>query len=301
MTRPPKLFFSHCSKDKALLAELVSAARIGLNLNKGDIRCTSLDGYDVLTGEDIVARVRTDGTESNSLIAIVTPDSLRSTWVLFELGARWGIERHFGIVVAAGSIFDDIPEPVRMRRARRCTREDLEGLFLDIADELNTAFDIPAARRFLDSAARISDAMHQFHLESQLPSTTFDRSLQATGRAKFLRPSPDELVQRHFKFEVELINSPAPDRTLWLCHEMNGQAWPKTALEFVGTQSTGTSVESGSPPGGAITLTIVELDADGQGAVTAWLRHGQETDHYPGLKKLPGAIPVASVRVILEI
>lgn len=300
MTTTPKLFFSHSAKDKALLAELVSASRIGLNLNKGDIRCTSLDGYDVSTGDDIVARVRADGTESNSLIAIVTPESLRSTWVMFELGARWGVQRHFGVVVAAGAGFEDIPEPIRMRRARRCTLEDLEGLFLDIADELNTTFDLPAARRFLDNAARISNAMRQFHLESQVQSTIYNPSLRASGVVKFLRPTPDEIVQRHFDFEVELIASPASEKTLWLCHEVNGQLWPKASLVFHGNRSTGRSVEGGSPPGGAMTLTILELDEIGRQRVAAWVSHGQETGHYPGIKELPGSVLVASVRVIVE-
>ncbi|HRJ33489.1 MAG TPA: toll/interleukin-1 receptor domain-containing protein [Fimbriimonadaceae bacterium] len=300
MAGNPRVFFSHSSRDQDLMKEIVTGAQIALNLKREDIRCTSLDGYDIPSGEDIVARLQEDGAESDCFVAVVTPDSIRSSWVLFELGARWGIQRHLVVVIAAGAAFGDIPPTIAQRKARRCTRDDLEILFQEIADLLNTKMDIGSGRRYFEAAEKLSEAKAQFRVSEQLSSWNYDAERTELTVVKFRKPFEMELVGRTIPFEVE-VHPPTfgPDK-LWIFHEVGGLAWPKTEVDVSGGYGSGTTVEGGTPPHGAMVLSAVLLNPQAAETVNAWMESGRASNHWPGLNSIKGAIRVGSVKVIVK-
>lgn len=113
-TRPGiDLFVSHAHRDVALAKQIVTALEVGLEVPKGSIRCTSVPGYKMDLGampHDQLAR-ELNGTRC--VLAIVTPSSLASQWVLFELGATWALAKSWVPLLAPGLRADDLPGPLR--------------------------------------------------------------------------------------------------------------------------------------------------------------------------------------------
>ena len=84
------IFISHSSNDVEIAALLVELLRKALHLSSEDIRCTSVDGYRMQAGATINERLRAEVHDAELLIGLITPHSLASAYVIFELGARWG-------------------------------------------------------------------------------------------------------------------------------------------------------------------------------------------------------------------
>lgn len=95
------VFVSHTSADADLARALVELLRSALNLPADEIRCTSVDGYRLPVGAHSEMQLRNELLSAEVFLGLVTPESLRSTFVLFELGARWGAKRYL-IPVLAG-------------------------------------------------------------------------------------------------------------------------------------------------------------------------------------------------------
>jgi hypothetical protein len=76
--------------------------------------------------------------ESGVLIGLITPASVNSSYVLFELGARWGAKLPLYPILAKGASAEKLPGPIAGTNALRAEREaQMHQLVKDIANELN--------------------------------------------------------------------------------------------------------------------------------------------------------------------
>jgi hypothetical protein len=133
---PIKVFISHSSSDHDLVSAFVKALQEAVTLQEGDIRCTSLPGYRLRTGIGLSSTLRKELAEAQFVIGILTPESLESGWVMFELGAGWGMEK-WVVPVVAGVEYEDLPGPLKERSAADATNHaELEQLFQEIAEGL---------------------------------------------------------------------------------------------------------------------------------------------------------------------
>jgi hypothetical protein len=89
-----KIFVSHSSADQGAARAMVELLQAAMPLHSQEIRCTSVDGYGLPPGVDFNDRLRQETYEADVLVALLTPSALRSTYVLFELGARWAAKRY---------------------------------------------------------------------------------------------------------------------------------------------------------------------------------------------------------------
>lgn len=84
------IFVSHSSKDAHLAEAIVDLLRSALALTAREIRCSSVDGYKLPAGVNTESKLREEVNAASVVIGLITPNSLASAYVMFELGARWG-------------------------------------------------------------------------------------------------------------------------------------------------------------------------------------------------------------------
>lgn len=132
----PLVLISHSSKDAELAAALIDLLKSGIGLLAEQIRCTSVDGYRLPVGVNTEAKLREEVKAAAVVIGLVTPNSLSSSYVMFELGARWGA----GLFIApltAGIEAGKLSGPLSLINALSANTEaQLHQLLTDIGNQL---------------------------------------------------------------------------------------------------------------------------------------------------------------------
>ena len=135
--QPIKVFISHATADEPLAAALVDLFQSALALPPEAIRCTSVTGCGLPGGTSVDEQLRRDVSDANAFIGIISYQSLRSPYVLFELGARWGATRHLIPVLAPGIGPEVLIAPLSGLHALKTDRDGLTQLVEDLGSELN--------------------------------------------------------------------------------------------------------------------------------------------------------------------
>jgi DNA-binding MarR family transcriptional regulator len=151
-----KLFISHSSKDVAYVEQLIQLLRSALNLPPQSIRCTSVDGYRLRGGADTKTQLRIEIHEAQAFVGLISPHSLASAFVMFELGARWGARKHLIPLLAPGMDPGVLSGPIADLNALKGGEPaELHQLVTDLADELGITPSPPAAYQVhVDALAR---------------------------------------------------------------------------------------------------------------------------------------------------
>lgn len=125
------VFISHSSRDEQIAGQLVKLIRSALNLKAPRIRCTSVDGYRLPSGISINEQLRKEIHGSAAFVALLTPNSLSSTFVLFELGARWGAGSHLFPLLSGDNTEKLLKGPLAALAALRCDSGPQMHQFVD--------------------------------------------------------------------------------------------------------------------------------------------------------------------------
>ena len=110
---PVRVFVSHSHRDKDIVEPLVELLQRVFRLTPGAIRATSVDGAQLSVGSDVRATIVDDLREAEVTIAVVTPASLESTYVQFELAARSAAQQLIMPVVVPGVFAEQLPPQLR--------------------------------------------------------------------------------------------------------------------------------------------------------------------------------------------
>jgi hypothetical protein len=106
-----RLFISHLHRESDLASRLVDVLVTNLHIPRGELRCTSVPGYQLDLGVMAPDVLRRELGSAVCVIAMLTPNSVTAEWLLFELGAAWANAR-VPIPLLAGDLEDkDIPGP----------------------------------------------------------------------------------------------------------------------------------------------------------------------------------------------
>jgi hypothetical protein len=134
-----RVFISHASEDVPLAKALIELLRAALNLEAKAIRCTGVNGFRLSGGADTNEQLRIEVHESDTFIGIVSDKSLRSLYVLFELGARWGVRKTLIPLLAPGTPTSVLGGPLAGLNA---LRSDDRSQLLQLIDEVAEALSI---------------------------------------------------------------------------------------------------------------------------------------------------------------
>jgi Mu transposase-like protein/TIR domain-containing protein len=139
------VFISHSNEDAPLAEMLVDLLRSALNLGAETIRASSVDGYRLPGGAEVDEQLRDELLGAPIFIGIVSPLSLSSAYVLFELGARWGAGTQLIPLLAPGMTAHALPGPIAGLNALRCeSPPQLHQLVQQVGKVLRTISESPA-------------------------------------------------------------------------------------------------------------------------------------------------------------
>lgn len=140
-----KVFISHSSIDKDIAESFVSLLRLALPLSAKDIRCTSVDGYKLDAGTNSDEQLRREVFESEAFLALLSPKSIQSIYVMFEMGARWGAKRYLAPVMIAGLMPNMLKAPLSAIHAISASSErDIYQLIDTLSKKLGLEAEKPA-------------------------------------------------------------------------------------------------------------------------------------------------------------
>ena len=141
-----KIFISHSSFDVEFAKLLIDLMRKSLNLRSTDIRCSSVDGYRLPGGVPTDQSLRAEVHDAELVIGLITPNSLKSIYVSFELGARWGADRPMIPLLASGATSEHLGGPLAGINALDCSNESqVNQLVEDASVHLRVDLDQPSS------------------------------------------------------------------------------------------------------------------------------------------------------------
>lgn len=133
----PDIFVSHSSQDVELASLLVQFLQSALLLRREQIRCSSVPGYRLAGGSDTDEVIRREVNGAKMLIGLLSPASLHSAYVAFELGARWGAGKPFKPLLAPGVDTNLLEGPIRSYNALTCdVTADLHQFIRELGQDL---------------------------------------------------------------------------------------------------------------------------------------------------------------------
>lgn len=88
-----RVFISHSHEDRNLAKNMVDLLARALKIGPDEIRCTSVPGCDLSGGDPSAEVLKKNLQDCDIVIGLITPKSLTSSFVLFELGAAWGLSK----------------------------------------------------------------------------------------------------------------------------------------------------------------------------------------------------------------
>jgi hypothetical protein len=154
------IFISHSSQDEMVAEALADLFKNALNLSGKQIRCTSVPAYKLEPGATVEDTLRREIDETRVFIGLITPESVKSTYVLFELGARWGAgaDRNLIPVLASGADYSFLHDPLKNRNPVRCELQaEVRDLIDSVASVLNVTPDKQSAyQKWVDDLVKKS-------------------------------------------------------------------------------------------------------------------------------------------------
>jgi hypothetical protein len=187
-----QIFISHSSKDRVLAEALTDLLKSALGLVS--IRCSSVDGHRLPVGVNTEGKLREEVNEAKVVVGLVTPSSLASSFVMFELGARWGANL-FLAPLLAGVRANELSGPLGLLNALSADNDaQLHQLLGDIAKQLDLTLQKPESyvRHITQVGQLAAGTAHGPTVRPEgRPSPTSDLRLSAEAQELLLAVSED--------------------------------------------------------------------------------------------------------------
>jgi len=306
-----KIFVSHSSADANLARALMQWLKSALvGLRSSDVRCTSIDGHGLAIGTDFGEQLRNDVCGCEALIVLLTPNAIRSSYVLLELGARWGTKRPIlPVIVGAQDSSKVLPLPLAaLHAANGANDAQMFDLLAHLAKLLGLEAEPPAAHlQTLGAFAAIASThaadqnIIPFYPTSHIGLES--RPDHSIGRIS----SPDVLSQVPQRTLVSgELTQLGSTRTAWLLvAAKNGKLYPQASLaKTLGkwTQAVNIGrVQQGFDTGFEYTIMLVAAGTDSNYMFERCVRGHAESDDGIAARSInPSDLTLLDSRVIVR-
>lgn len=133
---PIHIFISHRRTDENIAQSLIELWRFAI-VGQLRVRCTSVEGYGLPGGVLFNEQLRDEILKSRTYVAIMTRESLKSEYMLLELGVRWGSKQKLTLLLAGGLSPNELNPPFREIQTLSCNKEqDIQRLIEEISADL---------------------------------------------------------------------------------------------------------------------------------------------------------------------
>lgn len=166
------IFISHSAKDENLAQALINLLVKAFHLKSKQIRCTSIPAYKLDIGVDTATALKAQIFSSKIFIGLLTEHSLNSTYVLFELGARWSTDKPLLPLICDPKGASLLESPLNNINALVATNEAELHKFVE---NVGTYLGIEA-----DSAASYSNELKQLNKLSFAENSSTQHSVSST-------------------------------------------------------------------------------------------------------------------------
>jgi TIR domain len=131
--KKPTIFFSHSSRDKASLVRLkdLFCLKTGGSINV----FLSSDGQSIPLGRNWVHRVQEAMEQAAIMVAFITPNAIRSSWIYFESGFAYAKGIRVVPVGFLGADLSLLPPPLSLLQGFNITSEDGLDNLIALANE----------------------------------------------------------------------------------------------------------------------------------------------------------------------
>jgi hypothetical protein len=217
------VFISHSSRDADLALALIELLKAGLGLMADQIRCSSVDGYRLPVGVNTEDKLREEVNAAKVVIGLITPSSLTSYYVMFELGARWGANL-FLAPLLAGVKASELRGPLSLLNALSANSDaQLHQLLADIGIHLNLPIQ-PAASyvRNVSAVKSLADSIEN-SLAIPVVATPVQQKLKITLSAESTPPSQVLKVVANRQVEVSRVEYMLSNETTIASEEISMQ------------------------------------------------------------------------------
>lgn len=225
------IFISHSSKDKVLVEKLIQLLHLAF-LTVEEIRATSVPGYGLPGGSSTDDHLRTEINDAVVVVGLISQASVRSSYVIFELGARWGSRKPMVPLLAPGFDPSQLEGPLRgINCLDASSASHLHQFLQELSGHLKTPLGSAAAvQRQIDDIVALGKQLanpprQQTPPQSKKPqnddsppSSPPDLEKEISSLARILRPLPDSHIRilRSLSTGPQALNkrSPAKDSLL---------------------------------------------------------------------------------------
>ena len=152
-----RLFVSHAHKDKDIAIALVDAVEAAM-VPKAGILCTSHTKreYQEPENEDVSEHLRVHLTDSPCVLGVLTPNSVKSPWCLFELGGAWALASRTFPLLAGGLSKESLPAALKGYDAAQLTKpEEISKVLTDLSQALDWPLTIESAQKAIDHLVEV--------------------------------------------------------------------------------------------------------------------------------------------------
>ena len=152
----PLVFISHCHTDEPIARELIYMLEAAITLSPNEIRATSVPGYKLHAGGRVEIELLKEISNIGVVLGIITRSVTESPYVLFELGAAWGLGKPIYPLIAPDINPDRILGPIAsVHRISLQNIPDCVQLVDDVCTAISRTKTIGADPRIADRAERL--------------------------------------------------------------------------------------------------------------------------------------------------
>lgn len=146
-----RLFISHAHADRRIAKALVQLLEAAFRFDRSEVRCTSLRPYKLPVGARSGDSLCAELSTSHAVFGLLTPQSVTSSYVQFELGAAWAHGIRTCPLLRSAADAHLIPAPIAdLSPLTLDDPDDCHGLLEDI-DQMEL-FESRAREQHVDSA-----------------------------------------------------------------------------------------------------------------------------------------------------